>query len=51
MSVAGVGATQSDVAASKPPLLSLRRIGKRYGGVTALSDVDLRIHEGQVVLL
>jgi D-xylose transport system ATP-binding protein len=49
MRVAGVGATEKDVAANKTPLLSLRGIGKRYGGVTALSDVELHVQEGQVV--
>ncbi len=33
------------------PLLELRRVWKRYGGVTALRDVDFHIDEGEVVAL
>ena len=34
-----------------PPLLSLRGIGKNYGAVVAVRDVDLDIREGEVVAL
>ncbi|TLS43101.1 sugar ABC transporter ATP-binding protein [Streptomyces montanus] len=34
-----------------PPLLALRGISKRFGAVQALKDVDLEIHEGEVVAL
>jgi D-xylose transport system ATP-binding protein len=49
MRVAGLAATGEADTADKAPLLSLRAIGKRYGGVTALSDVELHIREGEVV--
>ncbi|WP_367322119.1 ATP-binding cassette domain-containing protein [Streptomyces sp. HUAS ZL42] len=34
-----------------PPLLALRGISKRFGAVQALKDVDLEVHEGEVVAL
>ena len=34
-----------------PPLLSLRGIGKSYGAVVAVRDVDLDIHAGEVVAI
>ncbi|MFF4256921.1 ATP-binding cassette domain-containing protein [Streptomyces sp. NPDC001663] len=34
-----------------PPLLALRGISKRFGAVQALKDVDLTVHEGEVVAL
>lgn len=34
-----------------PPLLALRGISKRFGAVQALKDVDLAVHEGEVVAL
>ena len=34
-----------------PPLLSLRGVGKRYGAVVAVRDVDLDVHAGEVVAL
>jgi D-xylose transport system ATP-binding protein len=49
MKVAGVSATDDDVTPNGTPLLSLRGIGKRYGGVTALSDIELHIEARQVV--
>jgi D-xylose transport system ATP-binding protein len=49
MRVAGEGAREEDITAPRTPLLSLRGIGKRYGGVTALSDIELRIEARQVV--
>jgi D-xylose transport system ATP-binding protein len=33
------------------PFLRLRRVGKRFGGVTALRDVDLDVHAGEVLAL
>lgn len=36
---------------SAAPLLSLRGIGKSYGAVVAVRDVDLDIHAGEVVAL
>ena len=49
MRTAGVGATDDDVTPNGTPLLSLRGIGKRYGGVTALSDIKLNVEARQVV--
>ena len=34
-----------------PPLIQARRISKRFGGLLALSDVDLDIHAGEVLAL
>ncbi|MFD7503116.1 ATP-binding cassette domain-containing protein [Streptomyces sp. NPDC059850] len=34
-----------------PPLLTLRGVSKRFGGVQALMDVDLQIRAGEVVAL
>ncbi|MEJ1161730.1 ATP-binding cassette domain-containing protein [Prosthecomicrobium sp. N25] len=34
---------------ASPPILSLRGIGKSYGAVVAVRDVDLDIHAGEVV--
>lgn len=34
-----------------PPLVRLRGIGKRFGPVTVLRDVDLDIHAGEVLIL
>src|SRR3954454_13754483 len=31
------------------PILSLRRIGKSYGAVVAVRDVDLDLHAGEVL--
>lgn len=35
----------------RPPLLSLRSVSKSYGGVRALTDVDLEVRAGEVVAL
>ena len=34
-----------------PPVLSLRGIGKQFGAVSALADIDLDVHAGEVVAL
>ncbi|MFJ6633623.1 ATP-binding cassette domain-containing protein [Streptomyces sp. NPDC091376] len=39
------------VHVASAPLLTLRGIGKRFGVVWALADVDLEIHAGEVVAL
>jgi branched-chain amino acid transport system ATP-binding protein len=31
------------------PMLETRRLGKQYGGLSALNDVDLRVDEGEIV--
>lgn len=36
---------------NQQPLLELRGISKYYGGITALKNVDLKVHEGEVVAL
>jgi D-xylose transport system ATP-binding protein len=39
-------------ATSKPePILSLRGVSKRFGAVSALTDIDLDVHAGEVVAL
>ena len=32
----------------KVPLVELRNIGKSYGNITALKDISLRVHAGEV---
>ncbi|MCX5931214.1 MAG: ATP-binding cassette domain-containing protein, partial [Cyanobacteria bacterium] len=39
------------VSCPGPPLLALRGISVRYGAISALSGVDLEIHEGELVAL
>ncbi|MGB5239854.1 MAG: ABC transporter ATP-binding protein [Prochlorococcaceae cyanobacterium] len=39
------------VTAAGPPLLALRGLSVRYGAISALSAVDLHIHEGELVAL
>ncbi|MFI1400748.1 ATP-binding cassette domain-containing protein [Streptomyces sp. NPDC020681] len=39
------------VPVTATPLLALRSVSKRYGAVQALSDVELKIHAGEVVAL
>ena len=44
-------ATSSDGSADSdaPPALELRRVTRRFGGITAVSDVDLRVAPGRIV--
>jgi D-xylose transport system ATP-binding protein len=57
MSAAGLGldvdgaerVAENGIAADKTPLLSLHGIGKRYGGVIALSDIELHVRERLVI--
>ncbi len=49
-SAAGPGAQLGSAAASTP-LLELRGVGKSFGAVTALADVDLTVRAGEVVAL
>jgi ABC-type sugar transport system ATPase subunit len=44
-------ATTADRATQEPPLLELRGIGKNFGPVRALSDINLTIPAGQVTAL
>ena len=37
--------------ADEPPLLELHDISKSFGSVQALTDVDLKVHRGEVVAL
>jgi len=39
------------VTASREPVLSLRGISKQFGAVSALSEIDLEVHPGEVVAL
>ena len=32
----------------KVPLVELKNIGKSYGNITALKDISLRVHAGEV---
>jgi tungstate transport system ATP-binding protein len=36
---------------AQPPLIELKRAGVRFGGTTALADVDFRLREGERVML
>ena len=46
------GRTEEDAAdRTTAPLLSLRGVGKRYGAVEAVRDVDLAIEAGEIVAL
>lgn len=38
-------------ASTAPPLLALRDVSVRYGAISALSGVDLHIHDGELVAL
>jgi len=38
-------------AASPAPVLSLRNVSKRFGGISALTDIDLDVRAGEVVAL
>jgi branched-chain amino acid transport system permease protein len=42
---------QADVSVPGSPLLSIRGLTKRYGGVTALGDVDLEVRSGEIFAL
>jgi branched-chain amino acid transport system permease protein len=42
---------QADVTAAGTPLLSIRGLTKRYGGVTALDNVDLDVRAGEILAL
>lgn len=43
--------TPSQTGAENRPILSLRGISKSFGAVSALTDIDLEIHAGEVVAL
>lgn len=43
--------TLSQTGAESRPILSLRGISKSFGAVSALTDIDLEIHAGEVVAL
>ncbi|SOC56897.1 ABC transporter permease subunit [Ornithinimicrobium cerasi] len=42
---------QADVPERGSPILQVRGLTKRYGGVVALSEVDLDVHAGEIVAL
>jgi branched-chain amino acid transport system permease protein len=42
---------QADVTDSGSPLLSIRGLTMRYGGVTALGDIDLDVRAGEILAL
>ena len=42
-------AERSGADGSRPPLLRLTEVGRRFGGVTAVDDVTLEVSEGEVV--
>ncbi|NYJ73604.1 ATP-binding cassette domain-containing protein [Allobranchiibius huperziae] len=44
-------ATETTQAPSGTPVLRLRGVGKTFGAVSALTDIDLEVHAGQVVAL
>lgn len=43
--------TQSQAAAQSRPILSLNGISKNFGAVSALTDIELDVHPGEVVAL
>ena len=43
--------TTASLPAPGSPILSLRNISKKFGAVSALTDIDLDIHAGEVVAL
>jgi D-xylose transport system ATP-binding protein len=43
--------TQGTTSSGTVPVLSMRGIGKRFGAVQALKDVELDVHPGEVVAL
>lgn len=43
--------TGDPVGHGGPPILSLRGVSKTFGAVAALTDIDLDVHEGEVVAL
>jgi len=43
------GVATSGIATSGAPLLEVRDLTVRYGGVTAVDDVSFSVHEGQIV--
>lgn len=43
--------TSPKIPAQREPILSLRGISKNFGAVSALTDIDLDIHPGEVVAL
>ncbi|MFC5971627.1 ABC transporter ATP-binding protein [Halomarina salina] len=49
--VAGRRASPTDRSPTADPVLELSGVGKRYGSETAVSDLDLLVHEGELVTL
>ncbi len=47
----GMPRTSSASASSDEPILSLTGISKNFGAVSALTDIDLEVHAGEVVAL
>ena len=43
--------TREDRPAAGTPLLEVRGLTKRFGGVTAVDDLDLTVHAGEIVAL
>ncbi len=40
--------TEEAPSGGKVPLVELKNVGKTYGNITALKDISLRVHAGEV---
>src|SRR5205823_8502964 len=45
----GAGDDQHPITANGPARLEVRGVGRRFAGVVAVDDVDLSVHDGQIL--